>query len=104
MRGVTDLDTVHGGPQPLLQLGQFAAQVRVIPHQLFVHLRQLIQVVLQKTDLLFLRERASVVFVVLCVHRLHKETVNTTATRQKRRKTFSICTSGGSVPVGTKKL
>lgn len=70
----THLDTVHGGSQSLLQLGQFAAQVRIIPHQLFVHLRQLIQIVLQETDLLFLRERASVVFVVLSVHRLHKET------------------------------
>lgn len=58
-RGLERLDALHGGAQALLQLGQLAAQVGVVPHQLLVHFRELLQVVLQERDLLFLGERTA---------------------------------------------
>lgn len=64
------LDAVHRRAQSLLQLGQLAAQVGVVAHQLLVHLGQLLQVVLQERDLLLLGQRAAVVLVVLGRDRL----------------------------------
>lgn len=52
-------NTLHGGAQALLELGQFTAQVGVVAHQLLVHLRQLLQVVLQERNLLLLCEGAT---------------------------------------------
>lgn len=56
-RSLERLDALHGGAQSLLQLGQLAAQIRVVAHQLLVHFGELLQVVLQERDLLLLRER-----------------------------------------------
>ena len=39
MRILSHLDPLHGGPQPLLQLGQLAPQVRIVTDQLLVNLR-----------------------------------------------------------------
>ena len=69
-RRQTDLDPLHGGPQPLLQLGQLAAQVGVVSHQLLVHLGQLVEVVLQERDLLLLGQRAAHVVRLLPQRRL----------------------------------
>lgn len=48
------LDPLHRCPQTFLQLGQFTAQIGIVPHQLLVHLGQLFQVVLEEGDLLLL--------------------------------------------------
>jgi hypothetical protein len=53
-RKVAYLDSLHGGTQTLLQLGQLAAKVGVVSHQLLMHLGQLVEVVLQEADLLLL--------------------------------------------------
>lgn len=53
------LDALHCGSEPLLELGHLAAQVGVVANQLLVNLRQLLEIVLQERDLLFLRERTA---------------------------------------------
>jgi len=59
------LHPLHRGPQPLLQLGKLAPQVRVVPDQLLVHLGQLVQVVLEEGDLLLLSQGAASLFRLL---------------------------------------
>ncbi len=54
-RHLQRLHPLHRRLQPLLQLRQLAPQVRIVAHQLLVHLGQLLQVVLQERDLLLLR-------------------------------------------------
>lgn len=69
-RRLESFHTLHRCSQSLLQLWQFTAQVGVITHQLLVHLRQLLQVVLQEGNLLLLGQRPAVVLAVLGVDRL----------------------------------
>jgi hypothetical protein len=64
-RRLERLHALHRRPEPLLQLGQFAAEVRVVSDQLLVHLRQLVQVVFEERDFLLLGQRAAVLLVVL---------------------------------------
>uniref|UniRef100_A0A182TEV5 Uncharacterized protein n=1 Tax=Anopheles melas TaxID=34690 RepID=A0A182TEV5_9DIPT len=66
-RRLERLHPLDRGPQALLELGQLAPQVRIIPHELLVHLRQLLEVVLEEGNLLLLGERPAVVLGVLRV-------------------------------------
>merc|ERR550532_1440099 len=59
------LHPLHCCPQPLLQLGELAPQVSVVPDQLLVHLGQLVQVVLEEGDLLLLSQGPTSLFRLL---------------------------------------
>lgn len=45
-RSFEGFNAFHGSAQAFLEFGQLAAQVGVVAHQLLVHFRQLLQVVL----------------------------------------------------------
>jgi hypothetical protein len=48
------LDSLHCSTQPLLQFRQLTSKICIVSNQLLVNLRQLVQIVLQETNLLFL--------------------------------------------------
>lgn len=63
-RTLQGLDAFCGSTKPLLQLGEFTAQICIVPDQLLVHLGKLFQVVLQEGDLLLLSSAAPSIVAV----------------------------------------